>query len=349
MTPDAHFGFASDNCAGICPEALQALSEANEGFVPGYGEDPWTRKACDLLRELFEIDCEVFFCFNGTAANATTIAHLCSSYHSVICHRLSHVETDECGGPEFFSNGTKLLLADGEQGKLTPAAVREIVKRRSDVHYPRPRVLSLTQSTECGTVYTVDDLDALRETARRHTLRVHMDGARFANAMASLNVPPKEVTWKVGVDVLCFGGSKNGMPLGEAIVFFDKQTAAEFEYRCKQAGQLASKMRYLAAPWVGMLTDGAWLKHAQHANRCARRLADKLGEIDGVTILFPVEANAVFAQLQPQWITAMRQRKWFFYTFIGDGGVRLMCSWATTDEQVDRLAADLRDVAMAAV
>ena len=167
---------------------------------------------------------------------------------------------------------------------------------------------------------------------------------RFANAIASLNLAPKEVTWKVGVDVLCFGGSKNGMPLGEAIVFFNRELSQEFAWRCKQAGQLASKMRFLSAPWVGMLSNDVWLEHAQHANRCAQRLAATLQEIGGVKLLFPVEANAVFVELQPAWIAAMRERKWFFYTFIGEGGARLMCSWATTDETIDAFVSDLRDV-----
>ena len=249
--------FASDNYAGICPEAWAALQDANSGHAPAYGEDPWTARACDLLRELFEIDCDVFFAFNGTAANSMSLAAMCQSYHSIICHSLSHVETDECGGPEFFSNGTKVLLVEGEAGKISLDAVRHTVERRTDIHYPKPRVLSVTQATEMGTVYGVEELDAIQETARQLKLRLHMDGARFANAAAALGVAPKEITWKAGIDVLCFGGTKNGMPVGDAVIFFNHELAKEFEYRCKQAGQLASKMRFLAAPWVGMLESGA--------------------------------------------------------------------------------------------
>lgn len=336
--------FASDNCAGICPEAWTALEEANAGYACGYGEDASTRRACDLLRELFEIDCEVFFCFNGTAANSLAIGHLCDSYHSTICHEAAHVETDECGGPEFFTKGTKLLLAAGPQGKLAPDAVQEIVDRRTDIHYPKPRVLSLTQSTELGTIYSIDELGALGETARRNRLRVHMDGARFANALAALDVPPKEITWKAGVDVLCFGGTKLGMPVGEAVVFFDRKTAEEFDYRCKQAGQLASKMRFLSAPWVGVLSSHAWLRHARHANDGAARLAAGLRDLTGLEILFPVQANAVFVKMPPAWSETLRERGWKFYTFIG-GGARFMCSWQTTDDEIDDLLRELSQIA----
>lgn len=310
-----------------------------------YGEDPWTQRASDLLRQLFEIECEVFFCFNGTAANSMAIAHLCQSYHSVICHQLAHVETDECGGPEFFSNGTKILVVDGADGKIDPRAVGAMVTRRDDIHYPKPRVLSITQATEMGTVYSIDELDALTEMAKRHHLRVHMDGARFANAVASLNVAPKEITWKVGVDVLCFGGTKNGLPVGEAVVFFNNDLAAEFEYRCKQAGQLASKMRFISAPWVGMLETGAWVKHAAAANAQAQRLYHALHSVPGLKLLAIPQANSVFVEMPVAWCDSLRERGWRFYNFIAAGGARLMCSWDTTDADVDVLAAEIRKLA----
>ncbi|RMG40570.1 MAG: low specificity L-threonine aldolase [Planctomycetota bacterium] len=333
--------FASDNGAGICPEAWEALARANSGHAPAYGEDRWTARAADLLRDLFEIDCEVFFVFNGTAANALALASLCQSYHSIICHELAHIETDECGAPEFFSNGTKLLLVPGADGKVDLDAVRETALRRSDIHYPKPKVLSLTQATELGTVYSVEELDRVSEAVRRLGLNVHMDGARFANAIAALGVSPKEITWKVGVDVLCFGGTKNGMPVGEAVVFFNRDAAAEFDYRCKQAGQLASKMRFLAAPWVGMLETGAWLRNAQHANNMARLLAERLQALPGVRILNTVEANAVFVELPRGAAEALRAAGWRFYSFIGSGGARFMCSWDTTEQDIADLVADL--------
>lgn len=337
--------FASDNCAGICPEALQALLAANSGHEQAYGDDPWTQRAADLIRELFETDCEVFFVFNGTAANSLALSSLCQSYHSVICHELSHIETDECGGPEFFSNGSKLLLGSGENGKLTPAVIDGIVTKRNDIHYPRPKVVSITQATETGTVYSVDEVAAIAAAARKHSLRLQMDGARFANAIASLGVKPRELSWQAGVDVLCFGGTKNGLPVSETVIFFKRELAVDFEYRCKQAGQLSSKMRFISAPWVGLLESGAWLRNAQHANRMARLLSDLLVDIPGVNKLFPTEANAVFVELPEPVVEVLRGIGWRFYTFIGSGGARLMCAWDTTEQSVRAFAADIREAA----
>ena len=335
--------FASDNYSGICPEALEYTLKANEGDMPAYGNDEWTQRASDYFRDLFEIDCEVFFVFNGTAANSLALAALCQSYHSVICHETAHVETDECGAPEFASNGSKLLLGKGENGKLTPESIAAIVNRRSDIHYPKPKVISLTQSTELGTLYTTAELLAIQQLAAHYNLRIHMDGARFANAVAAMDKTPAELTWKSGVDVLCFCGTKNGMALGEAILFFNKELAEDFSYRCKQAGQLASKMRFIAAPWLGLLETGAWLKNARHANRCAEYLEKQLLEIEGVGLMFPREANAVFATLPEAAIQRLREKNWLFYTFIGVGGVRLMCSWNSTQERIDQLVQDVKD------
>jgi threonine aldolase len=334
--------FASDNNAGICPEAWTALAEANSGHAVGYGDDDWTRIASDLIRDTFETQCEVFFVFNGTAANSLALASLCQSYHSILCHEIAHVETDECGAPEFFSNGTKVLLLPGEQGKVDPASIERMVKRRTDIHYPKPRVLSLTQTTEVGTVYSPAELKTLGTTAHRLGLKVHMDGARFANAVASLGVPPRQITWEAGVDVLCFGGTKNGTPVGDAVVFFDTELAQEFDYRCKQAGQLASKMRFLAAPWVGMLQNGAWLKRAGHANQMAQLLHAQLKDLPQLKILFPCQANSVFVQMPEEVSSGLREMGWHFYNFIAKGGCRLMCSWDTTEEDVRQFAADLK-------
>lgn len=335
--------FASDNCAGVCPEALAAFVKANStGHEISYGEDSWTYQVCDRIRELFEHECEVFFVFNGTAANSLVLASLCQPYHSVICHERAHIETDECGAPEFFSNGSKLLTASGEGGKLRPAAVEEIVTRRQDIHYPKPKVISLTQATELGTVYSVDEVKALCDVAKAHGLRVHMDGARFANAVASLNVHPADLTWRAGVDVLVFGGAKNGLPVGEAVVFFDKQLAEEFAYRVKQAGQLASKMRFISAPWLGLLQDDVWLKNARHANAMAQRLAQGFKQFKGVKLLVEPQANSVFAELPQPIILGLRQAGWQFYTFIGEGGCRFVCAWDTEPEAVNRLLGDIK-------
>ncbi len=329
--------FASDNYAGICPEAMQAMQEANSGFVSSYGDDLWTGRACEKIRQIFETDCQVFFVFNGTAANSLALAALCRSYHSVICHELAHVETDECGAPEFFSNGTKLLHVDGPGGKFDLAEVERTITRRSDIHYPRPKVLSLTQATEVGTVYSPEEISAASELARRYGLRLHMDGARFANAVASLGVAPADISWRTGVDVLCLGGAKNGMAIGEAVVFFDQELAHEFEYRCKQAGQLASKMRFISAPWIGMLEGDVWLKNARHANDCAALLAQELISIDGLRIMYPCQANAVFVEMPEVVADRLRTVGWRFYSFIGSGGARFMCSWQTTREDVMQL------------
>lgn len=334
------YEFASDNTAGICPEAWAALEEANTGAAASYGDDRYTARAADLFRDVFETDCDVYFVFNGTAANSLALASMCQSYHGVIAHETAHVEVDECGAPQFFSNGVKLLTVPGENGKLTAAEVERVITRRTDIHYPKPKVVSLTLPTELGTLYSGTEIGAIAELARRNGLKVHVDGARIANAIASTGASPKDLSWKAGVDVLCCGGTKIGMGLGEAVVFFDRSISAEFAYRCKQAGQLASKMRFLAAPWAAMLTDGSWIRHAAHANACARRLAERIRGVAGVTIRYPVEANAVFADLPDAVHARLAARGWHYYRFIGNSA-RFMCSWATVDEDVDRLAADI--------
>ena len=337
--------FASDNYAGMCPEAFEYFQRANQDHELAYGEDKWTSQAADKFREIFEMDCEVFFVFNGTAANSLSLATLCRSYHSVITHKVAHVETDECGAPEFFSNGLKILLAHGHNGKLDPQSVEELVTRRSDIHYPKPKAISLTQATEVGTVYTPDELKALSEVARKYDLKVHMDGARFANAVASLGISPKSIAQDCGIDVLCFGGVKNGLAMGEAVVFFDKELAYEFEYRCKQAGQLSSKMRFITAPWCGMLENDVWLKYARHANHCAALLESKVKDIPGIKILYPREANSVFLQLPEGLKESLHERGWHFYTFIAaSGAARFMCSWDTTEETVNHLVHDMMEL-----
>ncbi|RKF23186.1 low specificity L-threonine aldolase [Altericroceibacterium spongiae] len=333
--------FASDNYAGICPEAWAAMERANSGSAIAYGEDRWTQLAADSLRTLFGTDCDVYFAFNGTAANSLALASLCHSYHSVICSSAAHVETDECGSPEFFSNGSKLLVAPSNDGKLTPEAVHRLATGRSDIHFPKARVVTITQPTETGQVYTIAEIKALSATCRELGLRLHMDGARFAHACATLDCNPADITWKAGVDVLCFGGTKNGMAAGEAILFFDRAMAEDFAYRCKQAGQLASKMRFLTAPWIGMLESGAWLKNARHANACALQLYRQIQDLPEVDLLFPVQSNAVFLNAPEQMLDVLRAKEWRFYTFIG-GGARFMFAWDTDPAGVQELANDIR-------
>ena len=343
MAAPERFEFASDNTAAICPPAWAALAEANAGTEVSYGDDRWTRRVVERVREIFETDCEVFLLFNGTAANALALGQLCRSYHGVICHEYAHSQTDECGAPEFFSGGAKLIPTRGANGKLDLANVGAAVQRHVDVHSPKPRVLSLTQATELGTVYQRDEIEGLCEFARARSLFVHMDGARFANAVAALNCPPKAITWEAGVDVLCFGGTKNGTAAGELVVFFKKELAHEFDYRAKQGGQLASKMRFLAAPWAGLLSGEAWIENARHSNECARILARKLSEVLGAEPVFPCEASAVFVRMPALLAAGLRERGWRFYNFIEADLYRLMCAWSTTEQQIDEFVADVRN------
>jgi threonine aldolase len=339
--------FASDNCSGICPEAWAAMAEANASHAASYGDDTWTQRVADLMRKIFETDCEVFFVFNGTSANSLTLATLCQSYNSILCHELAHVETAECGAPEFFANGSKLLLLQGADGKIDPPEIERAVNRRTDIHYPKPRALSLTQVTEAGTVYTPAEIKALAGSSKKLGLHVQMDGARFANAVASLGIAPADITWRAGVDVLCFGGTKNGIGIGEAVVFFDRELARDFDYRCKQGGQLASKMRFLSAPWLGMLQDGAWLRHARHANEMAKRLETGVQKISGVKISFPVQSNVVFARIPKPVEDKLRARGWKFNTGgVVPGDSRLMCSWDTTPGDVDEFVSDLQEIVL---
>lgn len=336
--------FGSDNYAGICPEAWRALEAANRGHAPGYGADDWTRAATDAIRVTFETDCGVYFVFNGTAANSLALAALCRNTDAIVCHAMAHVNVDECGAPEFMSGGARLLTVDTPLAKLSPEAVVAKAVTPHDEHSSRPRAVSLTQATELGTVYTPGELATLCETAHAKDMRVQMDGARFANAVAFLRCSPADASWRAGVDVLCLGGTKNGLPGGEAILFFDRSLADEFARRRKQAGQLASKMRFLAAPWLGVLEGNAWLRHAAHANAMARRLADGLRSMPETRLIAPVEANGVFVDLPKPAIDALHAQGWRFYVFVGDSGVRLMCAWDTTPDVIDRFLDDLNSV-----
>jgi threonine aldolase len=337
--------FASDNFAGICPEAWAAMEAANAGHAVSYGDDPWNAEAARCIAEVFETDCDVFFVFNGTSANALAAAAVCAPWESVLCHAHAHLIVDECNATGFFAHGVLLEPLPGEHGKIHYQEIEQAVTQRRDIHHSRARMVSITQSTELGTVYSAEEVAAIGGAADRLNLRLHMDGARFANAVASLGVAPRALTWEAGVDVLTFGGTKNGLAFAEALVFFDKHLARDFAYRRKQSGQLASKMRFLAAPWIGLLRDGAWLRHAAHANLMAHELEHGLARLPGVEILHPRQANAVFARLPNAIVTGLHARGWHFYTDFGPlCAARLMCSWDTTSEDV---AAFVRDAAEA--
>jgi threonine aldolase len=344
--------FASDNNAGIIPEVWQILTEVNgRGHCPAYGDDAWTAAAEAEFRRVFERDdLEVHFVFNGTASNSLALASICDSMQAVVCHESCHLRTDECNAPAFFRHGLTLLPVEGDHGKIGSDAVREAVASLIPVHAPDARALSLTQSTELGTIYKPSELQALTATARSLGLKVHMDGARFSNAVASLGCAPADLTWRAGIDVLSFGGTKNGMGAGEALVFFDRALANNFKRRMKQAGQLASKMRFLSAPWLGFLRDDVWLKHAGHANAVAQHLERLLSKLPGIRIAHPREANVVFAHLPRAAVEELWARGWRFYDDVDPGGaVRLMCAWDSTEEDVDRFVEDLAAwIAMAA-
>src|SRR5438105_9480300 len=253
--------FASDNTAGLCPEAGAALQDANAGAAAAYGDDEWTQRLCDRVRELFEIDCDVFLVSNGTAANALALAQLCQPFHSVICHEYAHIDNDECGACEFYTGGSKLIPTPGTKGKIDVREVEAALTRQHELHSHKPRVISLAQATELGTVYAADEIREISAFANKRGMFLHMDGARFANAIATLRAAPKEITWRAGVEVLCFGGTKNGLAAGELVVFFNKERSADFDYRAKQGGHLASKMRFLPGPWLAFLGNGACWKN----------------------------------------------------------------------------------------
>lgn len=340
--------FLSDNNAGMCPAALAAMVAENaRGHAVGYGDDEATKEAERAIADLFETDCDVFFVFNGTSANALAIAQMCQPYHAVIAHGFSHVEWDETNAPGFFAGGASLLTVDTPAAKMTLAAAEAKATQFQGVHHVKVHALTLTQSTELGTVYTLDELAAFGELARRHKLKFHMDGARFANAIASLNTMPAEMSWRRGVDVLSFGGVKNGLAVGECLIFFDRELAKDFAWRRKQAGQLNSKMRFMTAPWRALLEDDVWLKNARHANAMGLRLANGLAAIKGVELMHPVEANGVFVHLPADLQQRLRDKGWKFYTFVPPTGCRLMCAWDTTTETVDTFLGDVRALAAA--
>jgi threonine aldolase len=332
--------FASDNTAAICPEAWKALEQANAYYAPSYGEDEWTAAVCERIRQIFEVDCDVYLVFTGTAANALGLAQLCQPFHGVICHERAHIQTDEGGATEFYTRGAKLFLTKTDDGKIDLGDMEKLITQQVELHGHMMHAISIAQATELGTVYTPDEVEAIGGFARAHRMLLHMDGARFANAVASLGCAPKTITWKSGVDVLSFGGTKNGVAAGELVIFFDKTASRDFQYRVKQGGHLGSKMRFLAAQWLGLLNGDVWLKNARHANETAHELAQRLRNEAEVEPVFPVESNAVFVQLDDQVVQGLHTRGWRFYKFVEPDIYRLMCSWSTTDEEISMLVGD---------
>lgn len=334
-------GFASDNNATVHDDIIKAMQEANYGHTIGYGDDIYTELAINKLKAVFGKDVDIFLVFIGTAANVLGLDAITQPFHSIICADTSHINEDECGAPEKFT-GCKLLPVSTEDGKLTPALIRKHLYGFDFEHHSQPKVISITQATEMGTVYRPDEIIAISMLAAENDMLLHMDGARIANAAASLGVGFKEITGDVGVDVLSFGGTKNGMMYGEAVVFFNKKHAEHFKYIRKQGMQLASKMRYISAQFESYLTDDLWLKNALHANEMARLLADRVSDIPEVRITQKVESNGVFAIVPKELIPALRDEYFFYIWDEEKSEVRWMTSFDTREEDVMNFANILR-------
>jgi threonine aldolase len=335
-------GFASDNHAGVHPEILDAIAAANTGHAPSYGADLFTAAAAECFRDHFGPEAEAWIVFNGSGANVASIDALTRGFEAVICTDVAHMNVDECGAPERIA-GAKLLTVATQHGKLAPSDLGRWEGRRTDEHFPQPRVVSITQATELGTVYTLDETQAIADAAHALGMLVHVDGARLANAAASLDQSLSALTTDAGVDVVSFGGTKNGLMLGDAVVFLRPGLGEGFEFVRKQLGQLASKMRFVAAQFDALLGGDLWLRNATHANAMAARLAAAVEGIGGVEIAHPVEANAVFARLPAAAIERLRSA-WAYELpfYVWDeptGTVRWMCSWDTDPDDVDAFAA----------
>lgn len=338
--------FGSDNTAPVDPQIVEALARANHGRAPAYGADEWSHRLQEAMSALFEREVAVFPVATGTAANALALSALMPPWGRVYCHRNAHIVEDECGAPILFTGGGTLEVLDGPVGRITPEAIRESIAnlRLGDQHQAQPAVISITQASEWGTVYDPQEISALADLAREYGMSVHMDGARFANALVHLGCSPAEATWKAGVDVLSFGATKNGAMAAEAVVFFDPAKADDFLFRRKRTGHLFSKMRYLSVQLLAYLENDLWLKNARHANEAASRLATGLQQLPGVELAAPVEANEIFARLPTGLADGLREKGYYFYDWpqAGQGGVRLVTAYDTSAADVDAFIKDAR-------
>lgn len=326
-------GFASDNNSGVHPDILKAIESVNQGHTIAYGNDHYTEKAIKRLKVEFGSETEIFFVFIGTAANVLGLDAVTQPYNSIICPETAHINQDECGAPDRYT-GCKLLPVETPDGKLTIESIKKYMHGFGDEHHSQPKVISITQATEMGTIYTVEEVKEICDFAHKYKMLVHMDGARIANAAVSLGLSFKEFTGDAGVDVLSFGGTKNGLMYGEAIVFFNKELASDFKFRRKQAMQLSSKMRYISAQFDTYLEKGIWKVNAEHANKMAKLLESKVADISGVKITQKVQANGIFAIIPKELITAL-QKEFLFYVWDEEKSeVRWMTSFDTTEEDV---------------
>jgi threonine aldolase len=336
--------FCSDNVAGASASIVEAIARANTGAAMPYGNDPYTARVEKLLAEIFEHEVAVFPVATGTAANVLCLAALTPPWGTIYCHAESHIAVDECGAPEFYTGGAKLDLIHGAHGKITPDEIRPA--GAGVVHHTQPAAVSLTQATEAGTVYTPAEVGAIGELCRRHGLALHMDGARFGNALVALGCTPAEITWKAGVDALSFGATKNGAVAAEAAIFFDKSKAASLGYRRKRGGHLFSKMRFLSAQLDAYLADDLWLRNARHANAMAKRLAEGLAALPGARLAHPVEANEIFVDLPDEALRGLESAGFRFYRWPDDAStlIRLVCAFDTEEAHVEAFLATARRI-----
>jgi len=328
--------FCSDNVTGVSPEIIAALSAANDGAVMPYGNDPVSQRLEAKFSELFETSVTVFPVATGSAANALALSVMAPPFGAVYCLTESHINTDECSAPEFFTGGAKLMPLSGVDGKLDAANLAATLAKAGAgvVHHVQPAAVSLTQATEAGTVYSPDEVSEIARVAQDHHLKVHMDGARFANALVRLGCPPAAITWQAGVDVLSFGATKNGAMAAEAVVFFNQELAQTFHFRRKRGGHLWSKMRFLSAQIEAYITNELWLKNAAHANHMAAKLAAGLAMLPGATLCFPVEANEIFVRLSPEAIAGLLRQGFQFYRWDNENIIRLVTAFNTREEDV---------------
>lgn len=335
--------FASDNYAGVHPEIMAALAEANTGHEGSYGADKYTKEAEARFKSIFGDQTEVFFVYNGTGANVLALSAMTRSYMSVICPELAHINVDESTAPEKFT-GCKLITVAAPDGKLRPEQIERRIIRVGDQHHPQASVVSISQTTEYGTLYTPEEVRAIADTAHRYGLLLHMDGSRISNAAAALEMNFKKFTSEAGVDVLSFGGTKNGLMFGEAVVFFNTKLSKEFQFLRKQGMQLHSKMRFIAAQFNALLSNELWKRNAGHANRMAARLAEGLAGISGITLTQKVQANGIFAILPAQVIPKIQEHTFFYVWNDATSEIRLMCSWDTTEGEVENFIESVRSV-----
>lgn len=337
--------FCSDNVTGVSPEIIEAISAANEGTAMPYGADDATTHVCQAIDKVFETEADTFLVATGTAANVLALSVLVPPYGAIYCHPEAHINVDECGGPEFYTGGAKLVLLPDQGGKIAADDLAHAMKdEHGDVHHVKPAAVSLTQTGETGVVYSLEEVKAICDVAHAHDLKVHMDGARFANAVVALGCTPAETSWKAGVDILTFGASKNGAAAGEAIILFNKGLDVDLAYRRKRGGHLFSKMRFLAAQYEAYLTDDLWLRSARHANDCMKVLGDGLAEISDVDVLFPPDANMLFAKMPNRMIEELRAKGFAFYDWPGEerSTIRLVTAFNTKRDDAETFVAEAR-------